>query len=38
VVLHRLPGQPGEARRKDRGWKEVVSREVLEYVQPLAID
>jgi len=38
VVLHRLPAQRGAKQRGNRDWKEIVAREVLEYVQPLTID
>lgn len=38
VVIHRLPARPRAKGGDDRGWKEIVAREVLEYVQPLAID
>ncbi|MDA0350703.1 MAG: LLM class flavin-dependent oxidoreductase [Chloroflexi bacterium] len=39
VVIHRLPGNPGaKAVRGARGWKEIVARDVLERLQPVAID
>ena len=39
MVIHRLPAKPGaRSKRGERGWKEVVAREVLEPLQPVAID
>jgi len=39
VVIHRLPAQAGSTtERGERGWKEIVARDVLERLQPVAID
>ncbi len=39
IVIHRLPPAPdSRAVLGERGWKEVVAREVLERLQPVAID
>jgi 5,10-methylenetetrahydromethanopterin reductase len=39
VVVHRLPAKvPTKTVRGERGWKEIVARDVLERLQPVAID